>query len=213
MELVERILGNVSEGAWRERLKGARLDPLDLHQWDAQKNRLRRRTASGREVAVSLDRDCFLRDGDVLLWDEAEGTAVVARIRLCEVMAVSLRELLHRSPDEIIETCVRLGHALGNQHWPAVVRGDTVYVPLTVDRKVMESVMESHRLKDISYLFLEGDSVSGLLEPHEARRLFGGSEMGAGEESAGVHGGHGHGGMGHRHGGDRHAGNRGEVPL
>ena len=39
--------------------------------------------------------------------------------------------------DVVVRTAFELGHALGNQHWPAVVKGDRVYVPLTVDRKVM----------------------------------------------------------------------------
>ena len=55
-----------------------------------------------------------------------------------------------------MRTCVELGHALGNQHWPALVKGDRVYVPLTVDRKVMASVMKTHRFEDIAYEFAAG---------------------------------------------------------
>ena len=47
-----------------------------------------------------------------------------------------------------MRTCVELGHALGNQHWPALVKGDRVFVPLTVDRKVMASVMNTHRFEE-----------------------------------------------------------------
>ena len=71
------------------------------------------------------------------------------------------------------------GHAIGNQHWPAVVKGTKVYVPLTVDKKVMLSVMETHHIEDITYRFIEGTEVIPYLAPHEVRRLFGG----AGHES------------------------------
>ena len=90
-------------------------------------------------------------------------------------MVVHLDELLGADPPTLaIRTCVELGHALGNQHWPAVVKGTTVYVPLTVDRKVMASVMRTHAFAGITYEFVAGTEVIPYLAPHEARRLFGG---------------------------------------
>lgn len=74
------------------------------------------------------------------------------------------------------ETCVELGHALGNQHWPALVKGTCVYVPLTVDRKVMSSVMKTHRFEGIQYSFVPGSEIVPYLAPHESRRLFGAAE-------------------------------------
>ena len=75
-----------------------------------------------------------------------------------------------------MRTCVELGHAMGNQHWPALVKGNLVYVPLTVDRKVMASVMNTHRFEGIRYEFVRGREVVLYLAPHESRRLFGGAE-------------------------------------
>jgi len=65
---------------------------------------------------------------------------------------------------------------LGNQHWPAVVKGTTVFVPLTVDRKVMASVMKTHAFSGISYDFAPGLEIIPYLAPHESRRLFGGAD-------------------------------------
>ena len=64
----------------------------------------------------------------------------------------------------------------GNQHWPALVKGNRVYVPLTVDRKVMSSVMNTHRFEGIRYEFVPGGEIVPYLAPHESRRLFGGAE-------------------------------------
>ena len=75
----------------------------------------------------------------------------------------------------IARTCVELGHAIGNQHWPAVVKGTQVYVPLTVDKAVMGSVMRTHALPQITFDFVPADEVIPHLAPHEARRLFGAS--------------------------------------
>jgi urease accessory protein len=174
--LVERILGHRDDPAWSARLAHATVEPLALDHWEAQKNRFRKKTATGREVAVSLDRGTFLRDGDILLWDEATQAAVVAQISLREVMVIHLDALDAESPEIAARTCVELGHALGNQHWPALVKGRRVFVPLTVDRKVMASVMNTHRFEGIRYEFVPGGEIVPYLAPHESRRLFGGAE-------------------------------------
>ncbi|MBS0320117.1 MAG: urease accessory protein UreE [Proteobacteria bacterium] len=176
MILVEAILGNAADAAWAPRLAALTVDTLALDHWEAQKNRFRKRTSSGLELAVSLDRGTFMRDGDVLLVDEATGRAVVARITLRDVMIVSLDDVTSQSPDLMLRTCVELGHALGNQHWPALVKGNRVYVPLTVDRKVMASVMNTHKFEGVRYEFVPGSDIVPYLAPHESRRLFGAAE-------------------------------------
>ena len=174
--LIEKVLGNAGDPEWAARLAAGTVEPLALDHWEAQKNRFRKKTASGREVAVSLDRGAFLRDGDVLLWDAEASRAVVARISLRDVMIIHLDELAAQDPEYAMRTCVELGHALGNQHWPALVKGTRVFVPLTVDHKVMASVMKTHRFEGIRYEFVPGEDIVPYLAPHESRRLFGGAE-------------------------------------
>ena len=176
MLLIEKVLGNVNDPEWTARLGKGTVEPLALDHWEAQKNRFRKKTASGVEVAVSLDRGAFLRSGDVLLWDEAAARGVVAQISLRDVMIIHLDPLSLQSPEVALRTCVELGHALGNQHWPALVKGTRVFVPLTVDRKVMASVMNTHRFEGIRYEFAPGEDIVPYLAPHESRRLFGGAE-------------------------------------
>jgi urease accessory protein len=174
--IIERILGNIGDPEWAARLAAGILEPLALDHWEAQKNRFRKKTAGGTEVAVSLDRGAFLRDGDILIWDEISARGVVARISLRDVMVIHLDELASQSPEIAARTCVELGHALGNQHWPALVKGNRVFVPLTVDHKVMASVMNTHRFESIRYEFVPGGDIVPYLAPHESRRLFGGAE-------------------------------------
>ena len=141
---MDSVLGNVDDPGWVERLAGATVDRLVLDQWEAQRSRLRKSTEGGTELAISLERSVHLRDGDILAWDETRGAAIVARIDLKPVMIVYLDGLAGVDPAVRARTCVELGHAIGNQHWPAVVKGDRVYVPLTVDHNVMSSVMKTH---------------------------------------------------------------------
>lgn len=176
MILVERPLGNADEPGWAARLAAGTVDPLDLDQWQAQKHRFRLRAASGTEVAVALERNTRLRDGDILTWDEEARTAIVARVTLKEVMVLRLDAVLGLPAEALARACLELGHALGNQHWPALMKGGAVYVPLTVDRKVMASVMRTHAFEGITCEFVPGAEVIPYLAPHEARRLFGGAE-------------------------------------
>ena len=176
MVLIEKVLGNAGDPEWAARLAALTVETLALDHWEAQKNRFRKKTASGVEVAVSLDRGAFLRDGDVLLWDAAAARGVVARISLRDVMIIHLSDLAAQDPEYAMRTCIELGHALGNQHWPALVKGSRVFVPLTVDSRVMASVMKTHRFEVIRYEFVPGEDIVPYLAPHESRRLFGGAE-------------------------------------
>jgi urease accessory protein len=174
--LIEAILGNISDPEWAGLLSTADIDLIEIDQWQAQKSRFRKMTVKGAEIAVSIDRGTHIRDGDVLLWNAQVLSALIARIELRDVMIVHLDGLTTLTPEIALRTCVELGHAMGNQHWPALVKGNLVYVPLTVDRKVMTSVMNTHRFDGIRYEFVPGREVVPYLAPHESRRLFGGAE-------------------------------------
>ena len=176
MIFIKTVLGNIGDREWADRLSAARSDLLEIDQWEAQKSRFRKTTAEGVEIAVSIDRGTHIRDGDVLLWDAQARSALVARIELRDVMVVHLDDLTHLVTEMAMRTCVELGHAMGNQHWPALVKDNAVYVPLTVDRKVMASVMNTHHFEGIRYEFVPGREVVPYLAPHELRRLFGGAE-------------------------------------
>src|ERR1700753_3542984 len=140
---VGSILGCATEGAWPGRLARATVDLLHLDQAEALKSRLRKTTDAGLEVAISLDRGVQLRDGDILRWDQASRTAIVTRVDLGEVLCIDIGALDGLGAASLAR-CVELGHALGNQHWPAVVKGTQVFVPLMVARSVMASVMKTH---------------------------------------------------------------------
>ncbi len=175
MTIYTRILGNTSDPEWAALARGAEVERLALDPWTAQKSRFVESTDHGRECAVALDRHTRLRDGDVLEYDAAGGRMIVVSLRLNDVLEVDLGALAETDPETIIRTAVELGHAVGNQHWPAVVRGTKIYVPLTVDRKVMSSVMQTHGFEGIRWAFKPGSEVIPYLAPHEIRRLFGGA--------------------------------------
>lgn len=203
MEIFDSVLGNAADADWKRRLEGARIDWLELSQWDAQKNRFRKSTAGGRPMAVALERGHSLRNGDILDWNEEERCAVVCRIRLCPVMLLDMSGFASLPAEDALASAVRLGHALGNQHWPAVVKGSTVFVPVSTDKNVAASVMDTHAVPGVSYVFAAGEDVLDLLDEHEARRLFGGAEQGGHSHEHEALLSHGF-GREHRHGGGHH---------
>ncbi|MDE6294629.1 MAG: urease accessory protein UreE [Muribaculaceae bacterium] len=176
MNIYTEILGNLNlSDEWRQRLENVEVDEIFLDQWTAQKSRFLAKGISGKEYPVALARHTQIVDGDIIAYDEAEKKAVVLRLELNPVLVIDLNGISNLDTDTIIRTSLELGHAIGNQHWPAVVKGTKVYVPLTVDRKVMLSVMETHNIPGITYEFQKGQDVIPYMAPHEIRRLFGGA--------------------------------------
>lgn len=189
MKVYSEILGNMNRDAeWKGKLADAEIDYIFLDQWTAQKSRFLTKGTSGAEYPVALKRHTQVVDGDVIEFDPETKKAAVLKIELNPVLVIDLGSLADQTPETIIRRSVELGHAIGNQHWPAVVKGTKVYVPLTVDKKVMLSVMETHHLEGVEFEFQKGLEIIPYLAPHEIRRLFGG----AGHES------HAH-GDGHHH--------------
>lgn len=189
MKIYSEVLGNIHKSEeWKKRLEGVEIDEIFLDQWTAQKSRFLAKGLSGTEYPVALARHTHIVDGDVIDYDETANRAVVLRLELSPVLVVDLAGIADKDHDTIIRIALELGHAIGNQHWPAVVKGTKVYVPLTVDKKVMLSVLETHHIPGITFEFENGLDVIPYLAPHETRRLFGG----AGHESHSHEHDHGH---------------------
>ncbi|MDE6010213.1 MAG: urease accessory protein UreE [Muribaculaceae bacterium] len=180
MKIYSEVLGNIrKQPEWQEKLANAEIDEIYLDQWTAQKSRFLAKGLSGTEYPVALARHTHIVDGDVIDFDEEANKAVVLRLELSPVLVVDLAGIADKDPQTMIRISLELGHAIGNQHWPAVVKGTKVYVPLTVDKKVMLSVLETHHIPGITFEFEKGLDIIPFLAPHETRRLFGG----AGHES------------------------------
>lgn len=175
MKMFSEVLGNIlTDHTWSDKLKNATIEYLDLDQWTAQKSRFIAKSKEGTEYGIALKRHTQVEDGDILDYDASQNKAVVIRIELKPVLIIDLEKIARKNPEEIVRFSVELGHAIGNQHWPAIVKGTKVYVPLTVDKKVMLSVMDTHHFEDISYEFQAGHEIIPFLAPHEIRQLFGG---------------------------------------
>jgi urease accessory protein len=125
---------------------------------DAQKGRVRVTSDQGTELGLCLGRGVNVADGDLLHRDDA-GRMVVARIAPEEVLVITVRT--QHTTDDLLRVALRLGHALGNQHWPMKIEGSTIYVPVSVDKAVMDAVLRTHGLEGIDYRF-EAHSIGAI---------------------------------------------------
>lgn len=157
MHVVNRVLGNInadeSLSLEVQRLdKQKKVERVLVPFHDAGRRRVRVRTDQGTDIGVDLPLDEALQDGDVLpVGDDAD------RLVLIEVApseALALRMSREIPADQLFEFGVRLGHMLGNQHWPITVKEDIVYAPLTIDHKVMETVVRTHGFDGIEFEFV-----------------------------------------------------------
>lgn len=147
---VSTLLGNIHASPdvaeqvshWKQT---AQLEEITLDERDAQKSRLRVQTLSGRELGLILPRGTTLSDGDVFALAGEDG-GVLVHISLQELMV--LTPLPNNNPTQQLQRAVRLGHVLGNQHWPVAVVGEHILVPVSLDRAVMETVLRTHHMTD-----------------------------------------------------------------
>jgi urease accessory protein len=171
MIVVEEILGNIREHArlgelHRRWQATGHVETVELTPLEAQKGRLRTITDKGTLLGIRLGRGSALRDGDVLYLDESEARVIVARLKPEEILIITVKATA--SPAQLLRVAVQLGHVLVNQHWPVKVEGTSVYVPVSVDKKVMETVLKTYDLPGIEYRFEEGTvgAISRIV-PHE----------------------------------------------
>lgn len=145
---VSQCLGNIhTDPVLTDRVvqweQAGTLDEVTIDECEAHKSRLRLYTSKGRELGLRLPRGTKLADGDVFALDAEEG-GVLLHLSLQEVMV--LTSLPCPSETERLRRAVRLGHVLGNQHWPVAVVEQQVLVPVSLDRAVMETVLRTHHL-------------------------------------------------------------------
>ncbi len=168
MIIVSEVVGNLDDKM--ALLQDYQMDTVQLEQWECNKSRLRKKTANGQEVAISLERGKHLHNKDILYIDHDNKAFTIVEFQLKDVLKITLPQ----NPN--IETIFKLGHALGNQHWPAILQHNTIYVPLYVDEKIMRSMLKTHNFDDIDIEFISGDELSKEVSASDYRLLFSGDD-------------------------------------
>ena len=161
MIIVEKIVGNIyADRSLYERSqileKEKKLEKLSLSISDARKSRIRKNTDRGTEIGIIQNRKGVLSSGDVLVLTDQN--MVLVEIEMEEAMVIDFGD--HLDSSALLERAVRLGHLIGNQHWAFFVKGNCVYVPITIDRRVMDTVIKGGNIPGIAFRYQEIDPSS-----------------------------------------------------
>lgn len=122
------IVGNIFAESGSQILKGKTFEKLQISRHDLEKNRLRRTTDTGIDIAIILERGTKLQHGDIL--KHGESFVVVEQIPE-KVITVKTKE-----KDDTFEVLVLLGHIIGNRHRPISLEDKSVTFPIQAESEL-----------------------------------------------------------------------------
>lgn len=122
------IVGNVFTETGSQILEGKTFEKLYISRHDLEKNRLRRSTEKGTDVAIILERGSKLQHGDIL----KKNTSFIVIEQIPEkVITVKTKE-----NEDYFELLVLLGHIIGNRHRPISLEGRSVTFPIQAESEL-----------------------------------------------------------------------------
>lgn len=122
------IVGNIFAENGSQILKGKTFEKLHISRLDLEKNRLRRTTEKGMDIAIILERGYKLQHGDILKHDA--NFVVVEQIPE-KVITVKTKE-----NEDAFELLVLLGHIIGNRHRPISLEDRSVTFPIQTESEL-----------------------------------------------------------------------------
>ncbi len=138
------------------------LERVVIGSEERKKSRLRVETDAGTDLGIVVGDD-ELRSGDVLFEDDDRAAIVTFETR--EAFVVELPAPSAATTSEAVE----FGHRVGNQHWDIAIEGGAVYIPVEVEKRILEDVLgpyvpegASTRYEDVdAELFVDDGGASG----------------------------------------------------
>jgi len=122
------IVGNIFTEKGSQILKGKTFEKLEMTRHDLEKNRLRRTTDKGTDIAIILERGSKLQHGDIL--KHGENFVIIDQIPE-KVITIKTKE-----NEDSFELLVLLGHIIGNRHRPISLEGKSVTFPIQAESEL-----------------------------------------------------------------------------
>jgi urease accessory protein len=138
------------------------LERVEIEAAERKKSRLRVETDAGTDLGVLVG-EGELRSGDVLFVDDDRAAVLTFERRTAFVVD------LPEPSGATTAAAVEFGHRIGNQHWDVAVDDGAVYVPLEVEKHIVEDVLGPYlpagataRYETVdAELFVDGASAPG----------------------------------------------------
>lgn len=122
------VIGNVFAENGSQILKGKSFEKLQISRHDLEKNRLRRTTDKGIDIAIILERGAKLQHGDIL--KHGESFVVIEQVPE-KVITVKTKE-----KEDAFDVLVLLGHIIGNRHRPISLEDRSVTFPIQAESEL-----------------------------------------------------------------------------
>lgn len=120
------VIGNIFTEKGSQILKGKTFEKLQMSRHDLEKNRIRRTTDRGTDVAIVLERGSKLQHGDIL--SHGENFVVIEQ--------APEKVLTVKTSEDSFELLVLLGHIIGNRHRPISLEGGVVTFPIQAESEL-----------------------------------------------------------------------------
>jgi urease accessory protein len=162
-EVAETYLGNIAQDNLlaqkvAQARKLNRLLEVNLTQSDRNKGRIFTQSVSGVAIGIIKSRDLQLNTGDV--WQTSQGNLLLIHLDSETVMILNFAEAV--TSNSAIKL-VRLGHILGNQHYPIKIEANKIYVRLHSENKVIMQMIEELNLTGLTITWEQISSLEGLI--------------------------------------------------
>lgn len=147
---ITHVIGNIFSDERLAKFDTGTFEHLKMTRGELEKNRLRRETDRGTDVAISLDPGTRLHNGDVL---EEESKMILVEQLPEKVISVSF---LESNP----ELQILVGHIIGNRHRPISIHEGVVSFPIQADselevfERLFSDVIDKIKLKVEEQVFM-----------------------------------------------------------
>lgn len=167
-EIARKYLGNTNENRSLARQidKACQMQQcleVDLAPSDRAKGRIFTQSTSGVAIGIIKDRDRHLKTGDV--FETESGRLILIRLQAQKLMVLSFTQPLG---DRAIDL-VRLGHVLGNHHYPIFIESDRIYIRLVTQAAAIEKIISEFDLPGLKINY-EGRSPEELVFSHHSHQ-------------------------------------------
>ncbi len=100
---------------------GFTIEYVEFEWWELSKRILRKKTSSGRDVAMKyMAESVAMSEGDILYYDTEEKLAIVVRVLECSTIVISPKDMV-----EMATIC----YEIGNKHMPLFIEGEDILLP------------------------------------------------------------------------------------
>ena len=136
IEVADTYLGNLNDNLdLSKAVAGKSCLEVELNIADCHKGRIYSHTKNGVEIGIIKERNRALRSGDLFKTDNDKIVKIVLQDR--EVLVLDISQI---EPVCAVEM-IRLGHMLGNHHYPIEIRDRQILVKLNGNKSIIKKAI------------------------------------------------------------------------